>query len=248
LADFTVTTENRVARISINAPPRNVLTAELQAGLRDAVCELARTDDHNVLVLESALPDFSAGADVAEHIGREATGRMLKAAHSLISAVLAYPVPVLAGIRGMCLGGGFELVLACDRVIADATARVGLPEIRLGCFPPAGMVLAPQKLGALVAARLVTGGEVVPAAEVPGIEIADVNAKALEYANLPRGPLTEATRLLRSGAAERFEAAVGGLEQAYLERILSLRDAEEGPRAFLEKRKPVWDHKGFDET
>jgi cyclohexa-1,5-dienecarbonyl-CoA hydratase len=238
---FEVLVDGRVATIRLNSPPRNILTAVMQEALRDAVLELKARTDHNVLCIDSALPDFSVGADVGEHIGREPVARMLAAAHSLHAELLRYPVPVVAVVRGHCLGGGFELALACDRILAADGAHFGLPEIRIGCYPPAGLVLAPLKLPALTAARLITTGDILEAREIPGIESGDTEA-VRAYADLPRGVLAESVRLLRCGAAERYEAAVGGIEQAYLERLLALRDAREGPAAFMDKRKPEWDH------
>jgi cyclohexa-1,5-dienecarbonyl-CoA hydratase len=141
--------------------------------------------------------------------------------------------------------------VACDHVVADESARMGLPEITLGCYPPAAMVLAPQRLPAHVAHDLMLSGRVFTARELAnrggGFEaVPDLAAATAElttrYAALPRGPLEDATRLIRSGAAERFEATVGAIESAYLDRLLQMRDATEGPEAFLAKRKPVWDH------
>ncbi len=225
----------------------------MQTELATALKKLRASRDHNAVFLTTALGDFSAGADIREHIGRDNCERMLKAAHGLIAEILRHPVPVAAFVRGACLGGGFELALACDHVVADESAQMGLPEITLGCYPPAATVLAPQRLPAHVAHDLVLSGRVFTARElanrgagfeaVPDLEAA-TNELGIRYTSLPRGPLEEATRMLRSGAAERFESAVGGIEAAFLDRLLQMRDATEGPQAFLAKRKPSWDHQG----
>lgn len=244
--------ENRVARISLDAPPRNILTSQLQAQITDALAALCGRRGHNVVILHSALPDFSVGADVAEHIGRDNVQRMLKAAHGLIAEVLRHPVPVVACLRGQALGGALELALACDHIIADPDARLGTPEIALGCYPPAATVLAPMKLPLTLANEMVLSGRIYTAQElatrgaalevVPDLDTA-IKTIGERYAALPRGPLQEATRLMRCGAAERFEAAIGAIEAAYLDKLLQMGDALEGPKAFLAKRKPVWDHR-----
>jgi cyclohexa-1,5-dienecarbonyl-CoA hydratase len=254
---FRVDVTERVCRLTLDAPPLNILTTQLQSALANAVRDLNARRDFNLLVLRSGLPGkFSAGADVREHVGRDNVQAMLKAAHGLIAAMLRSPVPTLCAVDGPCLGGAFELALACDQVVATPESPLGLPEITLGCLPPTAMVLAPMKLPAALAAELIQGGQTLPAKDFAarggGWRVTldgDTEVRRLEqhYANLPRGPLVEATRLLRCGAAERFEAAVGAIERDYLERLLAIADANEGPQAFLQKRKPRWDHQSAGE-
>lgn len=237
--------DGRIARISLDAPKLNILTSAMQDELRLALEGLRRTRDHNVVVLDSAVPGvFSAGADVAEHMGREAVKRMLQSAHGLIAEVLACPVPVVCLVDGPCLGGAFELALGCDQIVASTRSSFGTPEIALGCYPPAAVVLMPWKLPALLAHELVQSGRIVDASELEhrgGLRIGDQQA-VLPYADLPRGPLEHATALLRGGRAGWFKAAIAPVEAAYLDKLLQMPDALEGPAAFIEKRKPRWDH------
>lgn len=254
---FRVDVTDRVCRLTLDAPPLNILTSSLQAALAQALRALHGRDDFNLLVLRSGLTGkFSAGADVAEHLGREPVQAMLRAAHGLIAAVLRSPVPTLCAVDGPCLGGAFELALAFDQVVVTPESPVGLPEITLGCYPPAAMVLAPMKLPAALAAELIQGGQTLPAKDFAArgggwhvtLDLeSEVSRLGKHYANLPRGPLVEATRLLRCGAAERFEACVGAIERDYVERLLAIHDAIEGPQAFLQKRKPNWDHQSAGE-
>lgn len=241
------TIQNRVARVRLNSPPLNILTSSLQDQIREAFEALRKGEDHNVVVLESGLERrFSAGADVAEHRGEDNCRRMLQAAHGLIAEVLRSPTPTICVVDGPCLGGAFELALAFDQVAAGRDARFGVPEITLGCYPPAALVLMPSKLPMALASDLIQSGRVYSISELNarGAGFA-TECNPAHYADLPRGPLAEATRLLRSGAAERFLSAVGPVEQAYLERLLTLHDAKEGPEAFLAKRKPDWDHVSY---
>lgn len=254
MSEIDVQVSNRVARVTLSAPPLNILTSALQNRLREELEALRGRDDHNVVILRSGLDKtFSGGADVGEHKGRQNVQRMLKAAHQLIAELLRCPVPTIAAVRDNCLGGAFELALACDQLIAADDARLGTPEIKLGCYPPAAIVLMPMKLPALLANELTTEGSILRARVLKergaGLRTVPedvfetaIDSAAETYANLPRGPLAEATRLQRSGAAERFLSEVGGIETAYLDRLLEMPDAKEGIEAFLAKRKPVWDH------
>ncbi len=250
---FEVQVQARVAWVTLAGPPLNVLGASLQKALTLAVDALAAQDDVNLLVLQSGLEHFfSAGADVREHLGRENVKQLLQAAHGLVGALLRFPVPTLCAVDGPCLGGALELLLACDQWLVSDHASLGLPEITLGCYPPAAVVLAPQKLPAPLAAELIQRGATLPGAEFAARSGAKLTPKgqfaqelqslASQVGALPRGPLLEATSLLRCGAAARFAAAIGGVESAYLERLLALPDATEGPRAFLAKSKPRWNH------
>ncbi|MBK9976251.1 MAG: enoyl-CoA hydratase/isomerase family protein [Planctomycetes bacterium] len=250
---FDVQVQARVASVTLAGPPLNVLGTALQKALAVAVDALAAQDDVNLLVLQSGLENiFSAGADVREHLGRENVQPLLQAAHGLMAALLRFPVPTLCAVDGPCLGGALELLLACDQWLISDRASLGLPEITLGCYPPAAIVLAPQKLPAPLAAEMIQHGAILPGAEfaarsgaklTPTAQFAgELQSLANHAGALPRGPLVEATRLLRGGAAARFLAAVGGVESAYLERLLALPDATEGPRAFLAKSKPRWNH------
>lgn len=244
---ITTRVTGRIATVTINSPPLNILTSALQDELRMAFEGLRAREDHNAVFLQSGLPGkFSAGADVAEHMGVENCRRMLKAAHALIAEVLACPVPTVCVVDGPCIGGAFELALACDQLVATSASSFGTPEIRLGCYPPAALVLMPQKLPPLLGAELIQLGRIISAHELAargsGISLdRDTSELAAAFAALPRAPLVEATLLLRAGAASRFSAEVGGIEQAYLERLLELPDSAEGPAAFLAKREPKWE-------
>lgn len=257
MTSVNVEIRDRVATIHMDSPPLNVLTTALQNQLREEFASLRQRDDHNVVMLQSALPGkFSSGADVNEHIRRDNVECMLQAAHGLIAEVLRCPVPTIACLNGDCFGGAFELALSCDQIVGISTARLGTPEIKLGCYPPAALVLMPMKLPPMLAYELVSRGSALTTRELgargAGIQVVgadDFETTVIEtaqsYANLPRGVLVEATRLMRAGASARFQSAIGPIEAAYLERLLKLPDATEGPRAFLEKRSPTWTHDGI---
>jgi cyclohexa-1,5-dienecarbonyl-CoA hydratase len=179
---------------------------------------------------------------------------MMRALAELFLAFERTPQPVVAVVQGACLGGGLELVLACDLAVASSRATFGQPEIKLGVFAPPASVLLPRVAGFGVARGMLLTGEPIAAADAKtcGIVHAVAEPEALE---------AEATRFLAgllalSGAtlrhAKRAIAEAAGLplrrahervHEIYLEELMATADAAEGLRAFVEKRPPVWTHR-----
>src|SRR6185503_8308761 len=103
----------------------------------DSIFETLQTRrELRAIVLEAEGPHFSFGASVEEHLPEQIRGALARLG-ALLRRVASAPAPVIAAVRGQCLGGGLELVLACDLVVAESSAQLGTPEIRLGVFPPA---------------------------------------------------------------------------------------------------------------
>ena len=238
-------------RLALSVPPGNILSLEMVHALRHAIGEARRPRRLKWLTIESTSKDFSFGASIPEHLPH-VMPRVLAETHQLLRDLLAFPSPTAALVKGKCLGGGFELVLACDDIIAAGDAAFGFPEIRLCAFPPAGAALLPLRVGTSRAARAMVTGEPRPAqywhdaglisvvaSRVPVIEgardwfdryLAPRSAVALSHA-------AEASRLtLRAAAEPALEAA----ERQYLSRLLQTADAAEGIHAWIDKRPPAW--------
>jgi cyclohexa-1,5-dienecarbonyl-CoA hydratase len=173
---------------------------------------------------------------------------MLAAFHGLLRRIDALPQVSLAAVDGVCLGGGCELASACDLVLATPRASFGQPEIDLGCFPPAASVLLPRLVGR-AAFELVLGGAPVSAAEAARLGLVtrvvrDLDAEARAWVERLAAKsgvaLALARRALRQGGSGGFREALSEAEALYRDQLLPTHDAEEGVRAFLEKRKPVW--------
>lgn len=243
--------DGRQLRLVIDRPKGNIITAEVIAALRTALADIREDAGVKLVTIEGAGDHFSFGASVEEHLP-ERIDRILPELHGLVRDLLAVPAPTAAIVRGLCLGGGFEIALACDFLFAADNARLGVPEIALGVFPPVATALLPVKVGAARASQVVLTGEqlpvarwaemglvtfVAPAADLDGAvdrwvdtHLAPRSAAALRHAALAtRGP----ARL----AAGRVLA---DLERAYLERLMQTHDAVEGVKAFIEKRPPQW--------
>lgn len=210
-----------LARLDIHLPPVNVFSAadldELARVVRDA-------GDYRVLLLSGLPRAFSAGVSLAEHVPEpDAIERMLAAMRGPLTALVETPAVTVASISGACLGGGAEIAAACDLVIAAEDARIGFPEIRLGCFPPAAVVLLPARMGETRAAEWILTGGTYSGAE----------AAAAGFATraVPASSLESETRRLVEGLLSRGPAALAAARAALrfprLEALNRLKDAED---------------------
>ena len=235
----------------LDAPPGNILTGGLMEQLGHELASHRNERSLRMVVLQGAGGQFSWGASVEEHRQATAPG-MLHALSRLVRTIARYPVPVAALVEGRCLGGGFELALACHLVFTTPDALLGCPEITLGVFPPVLAALGPWRLGGALSDRLVLTGDPLTAA--------DARACGFSAAILDgRDPLGEFTYWYRKGPARRSAAALrtaalavrlgsepllgarlDELEQLYLDRVLTSHDGNEGIEAFLARRPPVW--------
>ncbi|HEY7058031.1 MAG TPA: enoyl-CoA hydratase/isomerase family protein [Vicinamibacterales bacterium] len=239
------------AALRLFHPKGNIVTERMIAELSRALEALTGSARLKLITIEGSGTDFSFGASVPEH-AREHIGRVLPAMHGLIDRCLDAPAVTAAIVRGRCLGGGFELALACDLIFAAEDAVLGLPEIALGVFPPAAAALLPERIGAARATRAILGGEARPAAEWRDLGAVECVARADELDTVVTGWF-ERYLAPRSAAALRYAAAAARLglrahvrrtlpelERLYLKDLMATRDAVEGIAAFLEKRAPRW--------
>ena len=184
-----------------------------------------------------------------EHLPDQIAGT-LRALHTLLTQILNLPAPVIAAVRGQCLGGGLELALSCDLIIADRTAQFASPEIKLAVFAPAASALLPVRVGQALASRLLLTGAAISAEEVARYGLVakvvdDLDSEVnqwLETDFLPRSPssLKFACRAARLPLRRVFEQDLPEIESMYLRDLMTTPDANEGIRAFLEKRSPQW--------
>lgn len=238
-------------RLVLDAPPTNVITRAMIAELRGHLDALAADSGTKLLTIEGAGGHFSYGASVPEHLP-PAVSVMLPEFHKLIRELLAFPAPTLAMVRGRCLGGGFELALACDGIFAAEGAQLGVPEVTLGVFPPAAAALLPLRLGVSRAARAVLTGEVRSATAwyVDGLVLDVVEGErllgAVEEWTLAHIAPRSTVALRHAATASRTVLrtvalpALAILEEQYMTALLATHDAIEGCEAFVEKRMPVW--------
>ena len=238
-------------RLVLDRPKGNVVTVEMIGELRVALAAIHSGTGVKLVTLEAEGPHFSYGASVEEHVAQRIAG-VLSELNGAVMDLLHVPAPTLAVVRGRCLGGGFELVLACDMVFAAVDALFGVPEVSLGVFPPAAAALLPMRVGTSRAARAVLGGEALPSGWWAAAGLIDrvVPADALDAAVdewfdkqlAPRSAaaLAHAAEATRAGTVRVVPELLADLERQYLDRLMRTHDASEGIAAFMERRPPQW--------
>jgi cyclohexa-1,5-dienecarbonyl-CoA hydratase len=241
--------EGRTAWITLDRPPLNVLDLTTMHALTRHVHELTAQCDY--LIFEGAGPKgFSAGVEVADHVpGR--VDEMLHTFHGIFRQLWRADCVTIAAVHGYCLGGGCELATFCDFVVATESAQFGQPEIKLGCFPPVAMVTFPVLVGPRAAAELILTGRKVSAREAQALGLvtrvvpddalaASVDALLEELHALSPAVVRMTRRALWQRAGFDFERGLHEVEEIYLHELMKTHDAQEGIRAFLEKRAPIW--------
>jgi cyclohexa-1,5-dienecarbonyl-CoA hydratase len=240
-------------RLVIDRPKGNVITAAVVAALRASLADLPKAGVVKLVTLEGAGDHFSVGTSVEERLPGAIEG-ILPEFHNLVRDLLAVPAPTAAVVRGRCLGGGFELALACDWIFASQDATLGAPETGLGVFPPAAMALLPPKVGPVRAAEAIVGGGAWSAARwaefglvtlvAPAAELEMAVDRWFEARLAPKSAATlrQTARGARAALRAVAEPRLAELEEQYLTELMGTHDAVEGLRAFVERRAPKWRH------
>lgn len=240
-----------VWHVRLAAPKGNVLDRAMAGELDEVFRRVAEAPRVCAVVLGAEGPHFSFGASVAEHLP-EQVAPMLEAFHGLFRSIAAAGVPVVAAVRGQCLGGGLELAAFCHRLVVAPDARLGQPEIKLGVFAPVASALLPERIGTARAAELCLSGRSVSGEEAVGIGLADELAADPDVAALAwiesallahsASSVRIAAQAVRHGLHARLFATLEHLERLYLGTLMETRDAVDGIRAFLDKRPAAWRH------
>src|SRR5262245_29439865 len=246
--------DDRIARISFSRPPLNVFNIPMMREITTVLAELP----HRELVAivfeaDKECRAFSAGVAIEDHT-QDTVFQMLDTFHQIFRLLDQIAKPTIAVVDGPALGGGCELVAACDIVIASERAKFGQPEVKLGVFPPVAAVLLPLVIGEKRARELILTGEIIEAKEaarlglcnhlvpVPHLEqkLTEILSKLREMSGVS---LEFARRAMDLGRGRSIDAALIELENVYLHELMKSGDANEGINAFMEKRKPIWRHR-----
>ena len=244
-----------IAEITLNRPEAmNSISSAMAAELTRACAELAAAPEVRVVVFGAAGERaFCAGADLKERAGMTDADimRQRPVIRAVFGALLALPQPAIAAVHGFALGGGCELALSCDLVVADETATFGLPEVTVGLVPGGGGTqLALRRLGPGRAADLVLTGRKVGIDEAMRLGLVDRRVPAgqdgpaaLELAGqiAANSPVAvrAAKRAIRHGWGVSLDAGLDVEDAAWRTAALSA-DRREGIAAFVEKRPPAW--------
>jgi cyclohexa-1,5-dienecarbonyl-CoA hydratase len=243
--------DGQVARVALAAPKANIVDQAMMAALAAAFEDLRNRPHLKVMIVTAEGPHFSFGASVQEHLP-EHVRTMLPQLSRLLLQLLEVPAVTLAAVHGQGLGGGFELALACDFIVAEEGAQFACPEIKLAVFPPcSGRAIAGPDRRESCAELVLTGapwsvaqaagaGLIVQTAS-PGQLEATVETWIREHF-LARSPaaLRYGVRAARLPLRRALQADLPQLERMYLDELMAESDPEEGLRAFMEKREPQW--------
>jgi len=239
-----------VAFLTLNRAPLNVLNIEMMEEINTYLEGLKKERSLKLLVIQAMGKAFSAGVDVGEHLG-DLVYKMIEVFHKIFRLMDQLKVPSIAVVNGSALGGGCELALYCDMVIATERAKFGQPEIQVGVFPPIAALILPRMIGRKKALELILSGDVISAQEALSLGLVNKIVPEASLAQEVNGFIEKFTKL--SGIILKLtkEAALAGLnddmdkglkaiEKIYLDKAMKTHDAIEGLKAFLEKRKPTW--------
>ena len=241
----------QVTEIVLGPPPANILSSAMMGEISAQIVKDNKNAHKKLLIFTGGGKHFSFGASVEEH-KPEHVGDMLPTFHRFIGDVIRCGIPTLAAVSGLCLGGAFEFVLACDLIFADETAQFAVPEIQLGVFPPVASVLLPFRCGSSLSSEVILTGERFSAETLHRHGLVNYVAESgklgeavtsfFEKQIHPKS--ASSLRITKSASsmmrAEQYESFIGRLESLYLKDLMETEDAVEGIRAFLEKRSPEW--------
>jgi cyclohexa-1,5-dienecarbonyl-CoA hydratase len=241
--------EAPVATLTLAKAPLNVLDIGMMDEINNALEQIRDRDDISILVLKGDGKCFSAGADINDHTP-DRIEQMLGTFHRIFKTIATWDIVTVASVHGHCLGGGAELAVAADFVIAADTARIGCPEIEVGCFPPVAAALFPELVGPREAYTLITTGKILSGTQAANIGLItravpedEIEAQTRAMVETLAGKSPSVLRLTRR-AIERgrfdFVKALDENEAIYLDELAKTQDMMEGLTAFTEKRTPQW--------
>src|SRR5579862_1660290 len=239
-----------IARVTLHHPPLNVIDVPMMEELARSFAEAEARQDICAIVLAGDGKAFSAGVDVAAHTP-DKVNDMLTKFHAVIRALIATKNVTIAAVHGHCLGGGAELAMVCDIVYTTESAKWGFPEIKLGCYPPVACTALAALVGQKRAAELILTGRTIDGKEAAEIGLAtrfvpdsDLDAAVEECIGQLRQLSPAALALAKKASyawdSMHFDKGLARAEKIYFEDLMKTADAEEGIRAFMEKREPKW--------
>lgn len=231
----------------------NAINRQMLLELQQVIALLAQDPKIRVLIVQgSSNKAFAAGADISEMVGAapKQAQELVELGQSVMASLEQLPFPVLAAVEGFALGGGCELIMACDMIIAGEGARFGLPEVKLGLIPGfGGCVRLPRWIGQAAATEWILTGAFKTALEAQEAGLVSklvpdgqANAAALQLAQLllSRAPLAQraAKQILQTAPSLPSQQSAFELERRQFSTLFTSHDTQEGLAAFVAKREP----------
>lgn len=244
---------DRVAVIRLNRPEaRNALNVAVRQTLAELFTTLGLDDVTRCIVITGGEKVFAGGADIRDMVERTPVEMFTRHSERLWQPIAACPKPVIAAVNGYCVGGGCELAMHADVIIAGEGASFGQPEVRVGIMPGAGGTQRlTRAVGKFAAMKMLLTGEAIPAREALAIGLvsevvpdADVMTRALamasNIASMPPLAVMQIKEAVLAGMDSSLEAGLM-LERKAFQLLFASTDQKEGMRAFLDKRKPEFE-------
>ena len=239
-----------LGKIILNRPELNILNIAMMEEINDALRSFSENRDLKVLLFAAEGKCFSAGVDVGEHMD-DLAPKMIEVFHGMFRLMDKLGAVTVASVFSSCLGGGCELAVFCDLVIAADNAKLGQPEIQVGVFPPIAAQIMPRIMGRKAAMELILSGKIITAQEalqlglvnkvVPKEDLASETEQFVKpYLKLSAEVLRLTKKAIMKGLMDDLEPSLKVIEDIYLGELMKTEDANEGLKAFLEKRKPIW--------
>jgi cyclohexa-1,5-dienecarbonyl-CoA hydratase len=249
MSKIVLSSDAHAWRITLDAPPLNVLDISMLEELADVLAHVP-TDRHLLILGARGDRAFSAGVSVQDHLG-ELAPLMLRHFHDSFRILSRLETVTVALVRAPALGGGCELAFACDFVLASDRARFGLPEIQLGVFPPVAAYQLSRQLPPRQGLELLLTGDPIDAPTAATLGLvnavfphAEFETRADEWLQRicrhSASSLGFAKKAFRIAQADEFSSRLARVERLYLEELMKTEDANEGLRAFVEKRTAEW--------
>jgi cyclohexa-1,5-dienecarbonyl-CoA hydratase len=242
--------DGQVERIILNRPKGNIIDRDMLNALTLHLRALGeKPEARKLLVFEGAGEHFSYGASLADHLP-DNVAEFIAAFHHFFRALEDVGLPTAAVVRGQCLGGGCEIALWCGQIFSHPAAMFGLPETKLGVFPPVATLALPWRIGGARATALILTGESLDGVAATTLGLADrhdVDPEAALRGWVERELIPKSTVALRAAwqatrrpLAEALLRDLPVLEKLYLNDLMAHHDPVEGVSAFMAKRAPRW--------
>jgi cyclohexa-1,5-dienecarbonyl-CoA hydratase len=239
-----------VARLTFNRPKHNVLNIDMMKEFNHQLEALLSDTGLKCLVIGAEGPSWCAGVEVADH-KPEMVEAMIRTFNRIFELLDRCEVPTVAAVNGACLGGGMEVAIACDIVLASERSVFGQPEIKLGFLPPYAAIRLPQLVGPSKAVEICVTGRRYTAKEaramglinhcLPTEGFADEAAKIVEEIAYSSPLIIRLNkRAVKQHLGMRFQEALEGVSDLFLHGLMQTEDTLEGIASFEEKRKPAW--------
>jgi len=244
---------NNIGKIIFNNGPLNILTIQMMEQINEALEGFLEDESIKAVIFDHNGKAFSAGVDIGDHIGDKAP-KMIKEFHGIFRRLNRLRCPTIASIKGAALGGGCEIAIFCDIVLTSDKAKFGQPEIKVGVFPPIAVLAFPQIIGNKKAFELITLGEIIDAKEAHRLGISNnifpIESYEQEFTKFIKS-FDNISTIIMQYTKKVFNKALGfdfnnkldEIEEFYLKELMSTHDANEGLKAFLEKRSPNWQNR-----